>query len=185
VFPIALALAACAPVRPEEPLLPAVPAATTAWPDARDAAHEAVQRAAYGRADSVLAAFALAHASSAEAADALYLRAVLQLDPANPAESRRDALAALDAYVSGGPSRTQYVAAGVLRRLLRHEDSVRAVVPAAAAAAAPDPRRAGVSRDSLRVRDEELARLRTELEETRTELDRLRRLLAAPRPRRP
>jgi hypothetical protein len=77
----------------------------------------------------------------------------------------------------------------VLRALAGQADSLRAALAqertgsAAAAAAAVAARAALIPRDTLRARDEELARARTEAAAARAELERIRRRLAAPRAR--
>jgi len=64
----------------------------------------------------------------------------------------------------------------VIRRLLLQNDSLRVAVAAERISAA-----VLVPRDSLKPRDDEVVRLRAELEQTRAELDRVRRRLAPPR----
>lgn len=161
------------------PAPPVMPAATAEWPETRAVAHEAAARGEYGRADSALRSFADRHRSSPEGAEARYWRAVLLLDPANPEASPGDAVTALDEYLAPGASQPDYVTAGVLRRLALQADSLRKAVPP------PERVSTGVPRDTLRARDEEIKRLETELQQTSEELERLRRRLAPPRPRRP
>lgn len=171
----------CAPLRsePPPPPLPVAPA-TAEWPEVRSAVQEAAARGAYPRADSLLVAFAERYPSAPEGADARYWRAVLLLDPANEGGSAKAAITTLDEYMAEGPSRTEFVTARVLRRLAQQMDSLRSVE------APPPGRPTGlVPRDSVRVRDEEIARMKAELDQTKEELERLRRRLAVPRPRRP
>ena len=182
VFLLAASVVGCAPLRAEPPLPPPLPPPATAeWPEVRSAVHEAAARGAYARADSLLVTFAERYPTAAESADARYWRAVLLLDPANDSGSALAAITVLDEYMAAGPSRTEFVTARVLRRLAQRMDSLRSVE-----APPPAGRPAGlVPRDSLRVRDEEIARMRTELDQTKEELERLRRRLVVPRPRRP
>jgi hypothetical protein len=79
------------------------------------------------------------------------------------------------------------VEATVARRLVLQADSLRGAIAYERSAAATAPVTVASAppsawRDTVRVRDEELARVRVELETTRAELERLRRRLAPPRP---
>ncbi|HZF68831.1 MAG TPA: hypothetical protein VEZ47_12390, partial [Gemmatirosa sp.] len=80
----------------------------------------------YARADSALSAFRLRWPGTIAAAEVLYWRGLLRLDPVNPATSTRDGLADLEAYRSGGPRHARSLEAQVLRRLVRQADSLRA-----------------------------------------------------------
>lgn len=187
------ALAACAWVPPNRRPPPVRPPADSAW-----AATLADVRAAFGvrdlaRADRALAAFAARFPNSSAAAEAGYWRALVRLDPTNRAADRDAAVSALDAYRSTDPPREHTYEAGVLRAMMAQLDSLRLelvlerTAAAAAASSAAAARSTLVPRDSLRVRDEELARLRAEAAAALAELDRVRRRLTTPagRARRP
>ena len=81
---------------------------TERWSTAGAQALRLAESGRYGEADSVLAAFATRHPGTTEAADALYWRALLRLDPANPTGGPRDAVVAIDAYLAGGTSLPRY-----------------------------------------------------------------------------
>jgi hypothetical protein len=107
----------------------------------------------------------------------------------NPSADRAAALPLLDAYRSTDPPRAHAFEAALVRALVAQQDSLRAALAPERApvpvSAAPAARPALVPRDSLRVRDEEILRLRTEAAAAQAELARVRRRLAAPtgRPR--
>jgi hypothetical protein len=143
----------------------------------------------YASADSALTAFRLRWPGTIAAAEVLYWRGLLRLDPVNPATSTRDGLADLEAYRSGGPLHARSLEAHVLRRLVRQADSLRAASAYERSAAATSPVAASPAaalpsawRDTVRTRDEEIARMRAELETSQAELERLRRRLKPTRP---
>lgn len=147
----------------------------------------------FARADRALASFVARFPSSSAATEAAYWQALVHLDPGNRAANPATAAAALDAYRSTDPPRTHTIEADVLRALMVQLDSVRLelvlerTAAAAAANSAAGARAAYVPRDSLRARDEELARVRAEAATAQAELDRVRRRLTTPagRGRRP
>jgi outer membrane protein assembly factor BamD (BamD/ComL family) len=157
-----------------------------AWPGALAAGRAALAARSFARADSVFAAFVQTHPGTPAAIEAGYWRAVVALDPLNATSSTAAALAALDAYAAADPARPHAEEAAALRGLAGLVDSLRLALgyersaAAAGAAAAAAARAALVPRDTLRARDDELARLRAELEAVRAELGRVRRRLAAP-----
>jgi outer membrane protein assembly factor BamD (BamD/ComL family) len=183
VAALAAACAACGRLRPA-PAAPPVREADAAWPPALRAARSAMAAGDFRAAESTLAAFTRRHPESSAAADASYWWALARLDPGNRAD-RTAAIAVLDAYRATDPPRRHASEAAVLRNLVAQLDSLRMALAfersaAAASANAAVAGRAGlVPRDSLRVRDEELARLRGEAAEARAELERVRRRLAA------
>lgn len=167
-----------------EPAAASAPRPASEWPGTLRAAQAAARTNDFARADSLLRAFSERHTGSAESAEAAYWRGLLFLDPASPGSSTRLALTELEAYRAGGNIQPRFTEATTLRRLALHLDSLRAALSTARTAAATLAA-AGtgmIARDSVRTRDEELARLRTELDQTKAELDRIRRRLAAPRP---
>ena len=192
VLALGAALAAgCARFRRHPaPLTPAVALsagaiAASEWPLARAAAHQAAVGGKFTRADSILRAFSASYPGTESAADALFYRSFYKLDPAvettAPAENVREARQGLEAYIAGGPMLPHYAEAITLRRIAAHLDSLHV-------AAAADPVRAplGVAptqtvRDTLKMRDDEILRLKADLDQMKSEMERLRRRLT-PRP---
>lgn len=144
------------------------PSAEREWPAAYLTAQHAADRAAYADADKTLSEFALAHPNTAEAAETGYWRAVYRLDPANKEGNTRDAIVGLDKYLAApnGPHRGE---AATLRRLagqLLSLDRALSQKPDEAAA----------------TREEDVKKLRDELQATKDELERIKRRLTAPKP---
>ncbi len=156
--------------------------AASAWAATLTDARAALADGRPARADTVLAAFHDRFASSPQAVETLYWRAVARVDLAAPNVPLRPVVADLDAY-RAAPGAEHRAEAGALRRALALLDSART-----AAAAVPPPDRTAsaranagmVPRDSLRALDDELQRARVEAAAARAELDRIRRRLAAP-----
>jgi len=176
----------CAHFRHAPPPPPSAPSAgavaASEWPLARSAAQQAAIGGRFERADSVLRAFAASYPGTEASAEALFFRAFYKLDPAIETsaapEATREARLALDAYIAGGALQPHYAEALTLRRIAAHLDSLHTNVLEAVR-----PTVLGTSgvRDTLKLRDDEITRLRAELEQTRSEMDRLRRRLT-PRP---
>ena len=175
--PAALALVvlliglACVPARntPE----PAEPTAQSEWPSVYARVIADASEARTGDADRELTAFAQRFPGSAEASEVTYWRALLRLDPNNPA-AVRESLVMLESYLAKAPAGTHRTEAAVLRRLglaLEQRNAALAAIPPASAVRPED-----------KARDEEIARLRDELSKANAELDRIRRRLARPRP---
>jgi hypothetical protein len=144
------------------------PAAQREWPGAYIAAQAAADRGAYGDADKMLADFAASHANTPEALECGYWRAVYRLDPSNKDASTRDAIAGLDKYLTA-PNGTHRGEATTLRHI-------------AAQLLALDKALNQKADDSATTaRDEEVKKLREELESTKDELERIKRRLAAPK----
>ena len=176
---LALLCLACRPAR--EVAVRAAPVesmsrtATREWATTRATVRELAGRAEHTRADSLLGDFRARYPGTPSAVDALFWRGMLRADPMNRAQSRRDASADLEAYESGGALHGHAEEAALVRRLLVQVDSLRASVLQERTAAS-----VLIPRDSLKPREEEIVRLRTELDQTRTELERVRRRLAPP-----
>lgn len=172
----ALALGGCASGR--EPAitqpLPQEPTTSARWTAALGQTVSLLEAGRYADADSGLAGFASRWAGTPEAADALYWRALLRLDPANPGATARDALVAIDAYLAGGAEQPHYDELLVLRRLAGNLERVR-MLAAEAERARVQPPPADTSAAIVARQAEEITRLRTELEGTKAELERLRR----------
>ena len=177
-----LVSAACALPRAEPPRAPTPAEQSRAeWPRELALAQAAATRREFALADSVLRVFSARFPGTIESADATFWRALLRLDPTAPRDGERDPLrdaaAGLDAYLAGGPIQPRFVEATTLRRLVSLFDSLR--VSAGASRGLPS---ATGLRDSIKTRDDEIARLTKQLEETTAELERIRRRLAPRRP---
>lgn len=188
---VTLAAAGCASPPPIVSLpprpAPTTDAAHAEWPREFAIAQAAALRLEFVAADSVLRAFSTRFPGTPQSSDAVFWRAVFRLDPAAAAgdstrDGIRDAVAAFDAYLAGGPAQPRFAEAASLRRIAGQVDSLRAQPSPRAPVPAVPPTPASADRDSLRVRDEEITRLRQELQETRAELERIRRRLAPRRP---
>lgn len=165
------------------------------WAATRSVAESLATAGRYAAADSVLGEFSDAHVGTADGADALYMKAMLALDPSNLGSNPQRALAALDAYEQAPNNgahlgeahilRRVAVLVGSIQRLAEQAASQSDSVSAADSAAKSAREAAGDSR--ARSQTEEIARLRAELESTRAELDknnqeleRIKKRLAAP-----
>ncbi|MGZ8379781.1 MAG: hypothetical protein ACXW05_04370 [Gemmatirosa sp.] len=145
------------------------------WAATRSAVAVMHGRGEAAQADSLLTDFRAQFAGTPAATEALFWRALIRADPVSALGAARAADADLAAYQSADEAPLR-APAGVVRRLLAQSDSLRQVVTATRTAAA-----LLIPRDSLKPRDEEIVRLRAELEQARAELDRVRRRLAPPR----
>lgn len=161
------------------PVVPVVDHVATAWTAAYDDARVSIASGRFAHADSVLTAFRDRYVGMPQSADALYWRAIARTGLVTTAGGARAVLADLEAYrATGTPDHLAEVTA--LGRGLAQLDSARTAPVAPTDRVTVSPRAALVSRDTLRARDEELARARAEVLAMRVELDRVRRRLAAP-----
>src|SRR5690606_36413322 len=138
-----VAAASCTSSRATPPPLPAPldpPALQAKWAATLSDVKADVARARYAAADSAIASFLELHPGTPQSADALFWRAVLELDPANSAGSPRRALVAVDAYLAGGTSLPNFEVAQVLRRTASALESAQRPLPAPVrpVAAVPD-----------------------------------------------
>jgi hypothetical protein len=147
-----------------------VPAAERDWPAAYLAAQSAADRGAFADADKTLADFAASHPNTPAAAESGYWRAVYKLDPSNKDASTRDAIAGFDRYLAM-PDGSHRGEATTLRRIAVQLSSL----DRALTAQKPDEAAAAS-------RDEEVKKLKDELQATKDELERIKRRLAAPKP---
>jgi hypothetical protein len=131
----------------------------------------AVDSGRFSTAESILVNFERVERDSPDVAESAFWRAMLRADPRNPAFSPTDARAALEAYLTT-PDAQRRTEANVMLRLLALSDSLRSAQ--AAQKSATD------ARD--RAREEELQKLRDDLQRTQAELDRIKRRLGPPRP---
>jgi len=141
------------------------------WTRTAAAAQAAVDSGQFSTADSILAAFEHVHPDSPDATESAFWRAMLRADPHNPAFEPTEARRAIDAYLAAPNSRRR-TEAGVMLRLLDLSDSLRAAQSA--------QRSAAEARD--RAREEEVQKLRDDLQRTQAELDRIKRRLGSPKP---
>ncbi|NUO64490.1 MAG: hypothetical protein HOQ11_11545 [Gemmatimonadaceae bacterium] len=147
------------------------PEAQRSWPATYLSAQNAADHGGYDDADRILADFAKGHPNTTQAAEAGYWRAVYKLDPANKSASTREAIAGLDAYIASS-NVDHRGEAMTLRRLATQLMSLDRAL-------AQKPDEPPVAAKS---RDEEVQKLRDELQATKDELERIKRRLAAPKP---
>jgi hypothetical protein len=176
------------------------------WPPTLRAVQEAARAGRYAEADSALARFVERNRGSYESREALYWRALLRVDPANPQSSAADALRSINELFATGATVDTYDEANILRRVVQRMDSLnrtlaqaerliaeaqeaaeesRPAAPApapAAPAAAPAERREREQTRANRNLVEQVRRLREELSKSNQELERVRRRLSEPRP---
>ena len=145
------------------------PQAERDWPAAYLAAQAAADRGAYGEADKALAEFATSHPGSPQALESGYWRAVYKLDPANKDASTKEAIAGLDRYLAT-PDGTHRGEATTLRRIAVQLQSLDRALSAQK------------TDEAAASRDEDVKKLRDELQATKDELERIKRRLAAPKP---
>ena len=167
VVAVALALGACVG-RPRF----LQPAAQRGWPATAAAAQLAADRGDWNEADRLLGEFARAHPNTSQATEAGYWRAVYKLDPANKGASTRDAITALDAYLAA-PDAPHHGEALTFRHLAAQLQSLDRALAQKPEDPAPGPA-------ASKSRDEEVQKLRDELQATKDELDRIKRRLATP-----
>jgi hypothetical protein len=172
-----LVLASCQHRRPAAPPpaaeTVAVPSPPPEPPWARTAAavQAAVDSGQFSTADSILAAFELVERDSPDASESAFWRAMLRADPRNPAFEPAEARRSIEAYLAA-PNPRRRTEAGVMLRMLELSDSLRTAQVA--------QRSAAEARD--RARDEEVQKLRDDLQRTQAELDRIKRRLGSPKP---
>ena len=115
----------------------------------------------------MLADFARSYPGSAEAQECTYWRAVYKLDPSNKSANAKDALAGFDAYLNASSTGTHRGEATTMKRLAQQLLSLD---------------RALSSKPTDKPRDEEVQKLRDELQATKDELELIKRRLSAPKP---
>jgi hypothetical protein len=141
------------------------------WPGTLVAVRAAIDSGRFAAADSILEEFERNEPGTRDALESEFWRLLIRTDPRNPAFSPDTARAALEAYVAS-PDASRRTEATALLRLLVISDSLRTAQASARAAAE--------QRD--RARDEEIERLREELQKTQAELERIKRRIGSPRP---
>lgn len=149
---------------PPVPTLPVEPP----WVATSAAARAALDAGRFAAADSILAAFERAEPDSPDVSESAFWRVLVRADPRNPAFSPADARAAIEAYLAN-PNARRRPEASVMLHMLSLSDSLRAGQAA--------QRSAAEARD--RTRDEELQRLRDDLQRAQAELERIKRRLGS------
>jgi hypothetical protein len=154
----------------EQVVVPSLPAESP-WVGTLAAAQAAADSGQFATADSILTAFEHSAPDSPDVSESAFWRAMLRADPRNPAFAPADARAALDAYLAT-PNPRRRTEATVMLRMLALSDSIRSLHTA--------QRSAAEARD--RTREEEIQKLRDDLQRTQAELDRIKRRLGSPKP---
>ncbi len=152
---------------------PAEPSASEQLIDAVTRARFAAAHGQHNEADIILAQFIDAHASTPEAREAEYWRAVLLLDAATSQADRDEARRHLDAYLADTAATAHKLEARLLRQFLLAVDSSSQTRDSLTTAA----------RQAAAAREEELKKeiqtLREQLHKTNDELNRIKRRLEA------
>ena len=172
-----LVLASCQHRRPAAPppvvdtvAVPSPPPEAP-WTRTMAAVQAAADSGQFATADSILTAFEHVDAGSGDASESAFWRAMLRADPRNPAFEPVEARRGIEAYLAA-PNPRRRTEAGVMLRMLDLADSLRAVQAA--------QRSSAEARD--RARDEEVQKLRDDLQRTQAELDRIKKRLGSPKP---
>ena len=163
----------CGPARQQAAPRPAPTTAESEWPAVYTRAMTDAREARLAEADRALAEFAQRYPGSPEAIEVPYWRALLKLDPSNPAATH-ESLAMLETYLANAPSGLHRTEAAIIRRLglaLEARTAALAAIPPVPAVRPED-----------KLQEEEVLRLRDELAKANAELARIRRRLARPRP---
>ena len=163
---------ACVPPAPPAtapgPLDP--PALQAAWAATLTNVQDELERGRYGAADSALNSFVQTYRGTPQSAEAYFWLAVVNLDPANQGGSPRAALVAADAYIAGGRALPNFELAQVLRRAAGALESAMPPEPL------PEPTVIVAPDSAARARaNEEISRLKSELEKAQAELDRIKK----------
>ena len=168
---LAVGLAACHHNPPPAPQvlvpIPRIPAESP-WVATLEQVKAAAAIGQFATADSILTAFERMAPQAPEVPESVFWRTMLRADPRNPAFSPADARHALEAYVSD-PAAERRIEANVMLRMLVLSDSLRTAQVAQRAAAD--------ARD--KARDDEVQKLRDDLQRTQAELDRIKKRLGS------
>jgi len=162
------------------------PAPEREWPSTLSTAEARVSEGRFAAADSVLAQFAARYASSPQAFESTYWRALFSMDPKNAHASIPAAVNYLDAYLTGLYPRQHRQEAFALRAIAGQIDAGRSALALAqtrdATTAQPNAVRIDVPKPAVdpATNDAEIKRLKDELAKANAELERIRRRLAQP-----
>ena len=170
---VLLAGSGCLPVRRSAAEVAPSPTAATEWPAVHAQAMTDARESRHPVAEKALTDFATRFPGSPEAAEVPYWRALLKLDPANPA-ALREAISLLESYLATTPSGAHRTEATTFRGLglaLEQRNAALAAIPPA-----------GAPRPEDKAREEDIQKLRDELAKANAELDRIRRRVSRPRP---
>jgi hypothetical protein len=146
--------------------------ASAAWPSILVTAQTEVDRGRHADADRTLRQFAAEYPRTPEAIESTYWRAVFMLDPGNNSATVRDATQLLDRYLGTEGPLAHRTEATVLQRIARQLAAPRDVAPAVTSAPAPRP--------ADPAREAEIKALKDELEQTKAELERIKKRVAPP-----
>ena len=150
-----------------------LPTPAVEWPATLGDARRAALAGRYEDAQRALTTFGEAYAGSPEAAEVLYWRSVLQLDPANHAGSTQVAAQTLDSYLALD-SVQHRAEASLLRRVV----GLIVFLSADLQAAKDVPPPVAPPPAALKEKEDEILRLRDSLTKTSAELERVRKRLA-------
>ena len=138
------------------------------WARTVEAVRAAADSGHFSTADSILAAFDRSHPDSPDVTESAFWRAMLRADPRNPAFEPDSARGGIEGYLAS-PNPRRRTEAGVMLKMLELSDSLRA--------AQATQRSTAEARD--RAQEEEIQKLRDDLQRTQAELDRIKRRLGA------
>lgn len=169
-------LAACATGQAR--LADPVEVARAEWATALAIASQESSAGRHATADKALADYATRFPASGDAAEANFWRALYKLDPANATATPREAGQLLDSYLAS-PLIARRTEAITLRRLVSALENRTA--PANSSSLATPPKTEPPKPED-KVKDDEIARLKEELNRANAELERIRRRLAQPKP---
>jgi hypothetical protein len=150
-----------------------------------DTLAEAKTTAAAGQfreSDRVLARYAVEHPEDPAGADALYWRAVLNLEPSNQSRSVDTAIAQLDAYLASPKPLRHLDEAMALRDLAADTQELAKVQTALRQARSAGTDQSGGEGRGGEEAAKEIQRLRDELAAANAELERIKKRLANPKP---
>lgn len=152
---------------------PVEPSASEQLVDAVTRARYAAAHGQHHEADIILAQFIDSHASTPEASEAAYWRAILLLDASASQADRDEARRYLEAYLADTAAAAHAVEARLLRQFLVRGDSTSQARDSLTTAA----------RQAAATREEELKKeiqtLKEQLDKTNEELNRIKRRLEA------
>jgi len=174
----------------------APPVDPSPWPTVLTTSRQLASESRFGAADSMLVDFATHHPGTSEARETAYWRALYNMDPDNHHASEAAAMAWLDAYLADSGRRDHVVEATILRRIGRQVDGLNKLAASAVAEAKDANAMATVAKTQAAdakalaeapslAADAEIRRLKDDLAKATAELERIRKRLSQPPPRKP